>query len=80
MSAVFTQCKLSLELDIFPCRLAVLYDYRGNLLGGVPSGFYPKGVPAPGEVYYPIEPVCLGRCRAHPSMYNVEGLNVSAPV
>jgi len=72
---MFTQCKLSLELDIFPGRLAVLYNYQGNLLRGVPSGFYPKGVPAPGEVYDPIEPVCLGRGRAHPRMHNVEGLN-----
>jgi hypothetical protein len=69
MSAVFTQCKLSLELDIFPCRLAVLYNYHGNLLRGVPSGFYPKGVPAPGEVYDPKEPVWLGRCCTRPPMH-----------
>jgi hypothetical protein len=71
MSVVFTQCRLTLELDIFPCRLALLYNYHGNLLRGVPSGFYPKGVPAPGEVYDPLEAVCLGRCRARPPMHNV---------
>ena len=79
---MFTQCKLSLELDIFPCRLAVLYDYHGNLLRGVPSGIYPKGVPTTSEGYNPKDPVWLGRCRARPTMHrarptmhNVEGLN-----
>jgi hypothetical protein len=55
--------------------LPVLYNYHENLLRGVPSGFYPKGVPTTGEVYNPKDPVWLGRCRARPTMHNVEGLN-----